>query len=197
MKSPPHRISKRKSLSGSMSVSSCPSPSPAIKEHLALVEEKEEKEDQASIDNPTPMVGAFDKVVTYHSCSHAPFTSQMLEMMNKRKSVGTKTPLKSRADTILAKSKEKSKEKLKPAPASPPLCPPSPGPRQDFPGKNGAKAFLVAGQPMELRLAKVSINFCHFFTTYGNGIYPHPANQKSPSLFRFQRLPPGSGAHTC
>ena len=81
----------------------------------------------------------------------------MLEMMNKRKSVGPKTPLKSRADTILAKSKEKSKEKPKPPPASPP-CPPSPGPRQDFPGKNGAKAFLVAGQPMELRLAKVSIH---------------------------------------
>jgi len=146
--SPAGRISKRKSLSGSMSVSSCPSPSPAIKEHLALVEEKEEKEDQASIDNPTPM---------------------MLEMMNKRKSVGTKTPLKSRADTILAKSKEKSKEKQKPAPASPPLCPPSPGPRQDFPGKNGAKAFLVAGQPMELRLAKLTkslplssgFNGCH------------------------------------
>ena len=77
-------------------------------------------------------------------------------MMNKRKSVGTKTPLKSRADTILAKAKEKSKEKPKPLP-----CPPSPGPRQDFPGKNGAKAFLVAGQPMELRLAKVSINYFH------------------------------------
>ena len=77
----------------------------------------------------------------------------MQELMNKRKSVGPKTPLKSRADTILAKSKEKSKEKPKP-PASPP-CPPSPGPRQDFPGKNGAKAFLVAGQSMELRLAKV------------------------------------------
>ena len=85
-------------------------------------------------------------------------SDQMLEMMNKRKSVGTKTPLKSRADTILEKSKEKLKEKPKapPAAASPP-CPPSPGPRQDFPGKNGAKAFLVAGQPMELRLAKVSI----------------------------------------
>ena len=83
-------------------------------------------------------------------------------MMNKRKSVGTKTPLKSRADTILAKSKEKSKEKPKPAPASPPPCPPSPGPRQDFPGKDGAKAFLVAGQPMELRLVKVSTNFCCF-----------------------------------
>ena len=81
----------------------------------------------------------------------------MLEMMNKRKSVGPKTPLKSRADTILAKSKEKSKEKPKQPPASPP-CPPSPGPRQDFPGKNGAKAFLVAGQPMELRLSKVSIH---------------------------------------
>ena len=77
----------------------------------------------------------------------------MQELMNKRKSVGPKTQLKSRADNILAKSKEKSKEKPKP-PASPP-CPPSPGPRQDFPGKNGAKAFLVAGQPMDLRLAKV------------------------------------------
>ena len=82
----------------------------------------------------------------------------MLEMMKKRKSVGTKTPLKSRADAILEKSKEKLKEKPKPLPVSPP-CPPSPGPRQDFPGKNGAKAFLVAGQPLELRLAKVSINY--------------------------------------
>ena len=55
MKLPRDRTSKRKSLSGSMSVSSCPSPSPAIKEHLALVEEKEEK-DQETIVNPTPMV---------------------------------------------------------------------------------------------------------------------------------------------
>ena len=55
MKFPPLRTSKRKSLSGSMAVSSCPSPSPAIKEHLALVEENGEK-DEESIDNPTPMV---------------------------------------------------------------------------------------------------------------------------------------------
>lgn len=61
MKFLPHRTSKRKSLSGSMAVSSCPSPSPAIKEHLALVEENEEK-DQESIVNPTPMVGAFNKL---------------------------------------------------------------------------------------------------------------------------------------
>ena len=64
MKFPPHRTSKRKSLSGSMAVSSCPSPPPAIKEHLALVEENEEK-DQESIVNPTPMVGAFNKLAQF------------------------------------------------------------------------------------------------------------------------------------
>jgi len=130
------RVSKRKSLSGSISVASCPSPSPVMKEHLASLEEKEEKEekDPETIVNPTPL---------------------MQDMINKRKSLGPKTPMKSRADTILAKSKEKSKEKPKPQATTPP-CPPSPGPRQDFPGKNGAKAFLVAGQPLELRLAKVT-----------------------------------------
>ena len=56
------RTSKRKSLSGSMTVSSCPAPSPAIKEHLALVEEKEEN-DQETIVNPTPMVGLFKNCV--------------------------------------------------------------------------------------------------------------------------------------
>ena len=62
MKSLSCRTSKRKSLSGSMAVSSCPAPSPAIKEHLALVEEKEEN-DQETIVNPTPMVGRFKNCV--------------------------------------------------------------------------------------------------------------------------------------
>ena len=63
MKLPKYRASKRKSLSGSLAVSSCPSPSPAIKEKLALVEEAEER-DQESIANPTPMVKAFHKLGT-------------------------------------------------------------------------------------------------------------------------------------
>ena len=62
MKSLSCRTSKRKSLSGSMAVSSCPAPSPAIKEHLALVEEKEEN-DQETIVNPTPMVELFKNCV--------------------------------------------------------------------------------------------------------------------------------------
>merc|ERR1719414_795822 len=95
------RVSRRKSLSGSISVASCPSPSPVMKEHLASLEEKEEKEekDPETIVNPTPM---------------------MQDMINKRKSLGPKTPMKSRADTILAKSKEKSKEKQKPQATTPP-----------------------------------------------------------------------------
>ena len=62
MKSLSCRTSKRKSLSGSMTVSSCPAPSPAIKEQLALVEEKEEN-GQETIVNPTPMVGLFKNCV--------------------------------------------------------------------------------------------------------------------------------------
>ena len=62
MKSLSCRTSKRKSLSGSMAVSSCPAPSPAIKEQLALVEEKEEN-DQETIVNPTPMVELFKNCV--------------------------------------------------------------------------------------------------------------------------------------
>ena len=158
-----YRVSKRKSLSGSISVASCPSPSPVMKEHLASLEEREEKEekDPETIVNPTPMVCRNLNIVRFlvHVCS-----SQMQDMINKRKSLGPKTPMKSRADTILAKSKEKSKEKLKPQATTLP-CPPSPGPRQDFPGKNGAKAFLVAGQPLDLRLAKVRTFFVCLFNT--------------------------------
>ena len=157
------RVSKRKSLSGSISVASCPSPSPIMKEHLASLEEKEEKEekDPETIVNPTPMVCRSIYIGRFlDNSSH----SQMQDMINKRKSLGPKTPMKSRADTILAKSKEKSKEKQKPQATTPP-CPPSPGPRQDFPGKNGAKAFLVAGQPLDLRLAKVRTFFVCLFNT--------------------------------
>ena len=117
--------------------------------------------------------------------------SQMQDMINKRKSLGPKTPMKSRADTILAKSKEKSKEKLKPQAITPP-CPPSPGPRQDFPGKNGAKAFLVAGQPLELRLAKVEIFFVCLFNT--RHLSP-TGDQKSSPLQRLPWSPSCSCSH--
>ena len=117
--------------------------------------------------------------------------SQMQDMINKRKSLGPKTPMKSRADTILAKSKEKSKEKPKPQATTPP-CPPSPGPRQDFPGKNGAKAFLVAGQPLELRLAKVEIFFVCLFNT--RHLSP-TGDQKSSPLQWLPRSPSRSCSH--
>jgi len=59
-----------------------------------------------------------------------------------------KTPLKSRADSILAKSKEKAKVKA----ASPAKPPPA---RPEFPGRKGAKAFLVVGEPKDIRLPKL------------------------------------------
>ena len=184
------RVSKRKSLSGSISVASCPSPSHVMKEHLASLEEKEEKEekDLETISNPTPMVCRNIYIVRFlvQFCY-----SQMQDMINKRKSLGPKTPMKSRADTILAKSKEKSKEKLKPQAITPP-CPPSPGPRQDFPGKNGAKAFLVAGQPLDLRLAKVRT----FFPCLCNTLHQSPTgDQKSSALQWLPWSPSRSCSH--
>jgi hypothetical protein len=124
--------SRRRSGSGSLAVTSCPGPAAAAREHLAPLEEDSE------VSNPTP---------------------QMKEMMEKKRSVekvkaaeGTKSPakpkLKSRADTILALS-QKQVLPLAAAPASP-------RPREDFPGRRGAKAFLVAGLPLDLRLARIS-----------------------------------------
>lgn len=140
--SPTPRAGKRKSLSSSVVMSSCPSPPRASREKLVVLEEEAEPEpgvtmavleEEAGVSNPTPM---------------------MVEMLKKRQSVGgksqqsagPKTPLKSRTDKILGLAKEK---------VTPVKPPPSPGPRSDFPGRNGAKAYLVAGQPMELRYPKL------------------------------------------
>lgn len=136
--SPTPRAGKRKSLSTSVVVSSCPSPPRSAREKLVVLEEKEEEpevtmadlEEEAGVSNPTPM---------------------MVEMLKKRQSVGgnkVKTPVKA--------AKEKAVIKATPTPiVAPPPPPPSPGPRSDFPGSNGAKAYLVVGEPMEVRYPKL------------------------------------------
>jgi len=70
-------------------------------------------------------------------------TPLMKEMLNKRKSVLTKPSNKS------IKSPEKAKPQclIKP--------PPSPPPRSDFVGYNDSHAYLLAGDPMDLKLTKI------------------------------------------
>jgi len=65
-------------------------------------------------------------------------TPMMKEMLKKRKSLAPKSP----------KSSVKSK------PPSP-IRPPSPAPRPDFVGSNNSHAYLVTGDPMDLKLAKL------------------------------------------
>jgi len=65
-------------------------------------------------------------------------TPMMKEMLKKRKSLAPKSP----------KSSVKSK------PPSP-IRPPSPAPRPDFVGPNNSHAYLVTGDPMDLKLAKL------------------------------------------
>jgi len=70
-------------------------------------------------------------------------TPMMKEMMKKRKSLAPKS------------SKPSVKSLVKTKPPSP-IRPPSPAPRADFVGANESKAYLLAGDPMDLKLTKLT-----------------------------------------
>eukprot|EP00092_Neocalanus_flemingeri_P017667 GFUD01019110.1.p1 GENE.GFUD01019110.1~~GFUD01019110.1.p1 ORF type:complete len:564 (-),score=202.64 GFUD01019110.1:132-1823(-) len=73
-------------------------------------------------------------------------TPLMKEMMKKRKSLApksVKTPVKAALTPV----------KVKPPS---PILPPSPGPRADFVGATNSKVYLLAGDPMDLKLSKVT-----------------------------------------
>jgi len=71
-------------------------------------------------------------------------TPMMKEMMKKRKSLAAPKEVKSQI---------KSSVRVKPPS---PIRPPSPGPRADFVGADNSKVYLLAGDPMDLKLTKVT-----------------------------------------
>jgi len=111
----------------SLSVTNCLGPTTSQAENLALLEEEEEVQDEAE-----PL-----------DSSLANPTPMMKEMLKKRKSLAPKTP----------KSTVKSPVKAKPPS---PIRPPSPAPRADFVGANNSHTYLVTGDPMDLKFAKLS-----------------------------------------
>lgn len=123
----------------SQSVTNCLGPDKDLAEHLASVEEDEEKDE--TLANPTP---------------------HMKELIKKRKSVAPtvntpkKSPVKkaaSKAGASKAKvSSVSSDEGSQPGAIVRPASPP---PRQDFPGPDRNKVYLVSGDPMDLKLSKI------------------------------------------
>jgi len=114
------------SSSVSLSVTNCLGPASSMGENLALLEEEEAEEADSSMANPTPL---------------------MKEMMKKRKSLAPKS-VKTPVKAII-----KSPVKVKPPS---PIRPPSPAPRADFVGSSNSKVYLLAGDPMDLKLSKVT-----------------------------------------
>jgi len=112
----------------SLSVTNCLGPATSQAENLALLEEEEEDEEQGQAD--------------LLDSSLANPTPMMKEMLKKRKSLAPKS-----------KSTVKSPVKAKPPS---PIRPPSPVPRADFVGANNSHTYLVAGDPMDLKFAKLT-----------------------------------------
>jgi len=125
----------------SASVTNCLGPEKSSADNLAIVEENEEAQDEngvmdESLSNPTPM---------------------MKEMMKKRRSVAPKTPVVKSPAKAKTNSRSKAKQNVNETVAQPSAItrPASPPPRPDFPGTGGSKAYLVAGDPMDLKLSKL------------------------------------------
>jgi len=111
----------------SLSVTNCLGPSSALADNLALVEEEEEVEQEADL----------------LDSSLANPTPMMKEMLKKRKSLASKT------SKLTVKSPVKAK-------SISPIRPPSPAPRADFVGANNSHTYLVTGDPMDLKLTKLT-----------------------------------------
>jgi len=111
----------------SLSVTNCLGPASMQADNLALVAEEEEEEQEA------------DQL----DSSLANPTPMMKEMLKKRKSIAPKA----------SKSNVKSPVKAK---TISPIRPPSPEPRADFVGASNSRTYLVTGDPMDLKLAKLT-----------------------------------------
>merc|ERR1719420_911640 len=96
-------------------------------DNLALVAEEEEEEQEA------------DQL----DSSLANPTPMMKEMLKKRKSIVPKA----------SKSNVKSPVKAK---TISPIRPPSPEPRADFVGASNSRTYLVTGDPMDLKMSKLT-----------------------------------------
>jgi len=125
----------------SASVTNCLGPEKSSADNLAIVEENEEAAEEngvmdESLSNPTPM---------------------MKEMLKKRRSVAPKTPVVKSPPKAKTNSRSKAKQSVNESVAQPSAItrPASPPPRPDFPGTGGTKAYLVAGDPMDLKLSKL------------------------------------------
>ena len=119
----------------SQSVTSCLGPDKDTADHLAAVAEEADTEagDQ-TLANPTPV---------------------MKEMLKKRRSVATpKLKVAGSPKRAAAKGKPPllDASDLQPAAVTRPASPP---PRQDFPGPRATRGYLVAGDPLELKLSSL------------------------------------------